>query len=118
MGGLDEVRFLGGIPEYLADLRDRDFEYVGRDEDIRPDGGEQVLLRHELSRSLRQVPEHREGLRRQIQCVGATGQSAGDEIQVKRREGDPPDAGTPHPPPPPSPPTPTSDPSPPTHPTT
>jgi len=93
--GFEKARPARVVAQGGAQLADRLGQRVGRDGDARPDGVEQLLAADEQSRPLRQMNQHRPGLRPQRNRRTAPGQLAAPQIERERGENDGVGAGLP-----------------------
>lgn len=84
----DEARRLRIVRERPAELADGDLEDAVADEDVAPDRADQAVLRHEPPAVLDQMPQHREGLRRELDGLFALPEALVHEVQVEGREMD------------------------------
>ena len=71
MHGLNEARLPRIIVERGANLAHRDLEHGVADEHARPDGVEEIVLRHQATPMLGEMAEQRERLGRQRHLLGA-----------------------------------------------
>ena len=88
MGGLNEPWFVGIVAERAADVANRSFQHGLADEDVRPDGVQQLLLEHEPPGARGQVLQQRERFRGERDGGRAPQQLTAFGVQTKVREGE------------------------------
>ena len=71
MHGLNDPRLLRIVAERRANLADRDLEHGVANEDARPDGVEQVVLRDQAAAVLGEAAQQRKGLGRERDLFAA-----------------------------------------------
>ncbi len=81
MGRLDEPGALWVIPKGFADFADADFQRGVRDQRVGPDGAEDLLLDHKLSRSVGEIPKNSQSLWREGHYLSAAPQVTADRIE-------------------------------------
>ena len=88
MGGFDEVRRVGIVPEGIADFADAHLQHGIRHGRVWPDGCKQLVLRHKAPRACDEIVQHRERLRSKRNDRHATMETTVRPVQSKRTERD------------------------------
>ena len=88
MDGLNNLRLLRIVAKRRPDLADRDLEHGVANEDSRPDGVEQVVLRDQAAAVLGEAPQQGKGLGRERDLLAAAPDTLVRPIELER-----PDAG-------------------------